>query len=110
MESNRWLPGSRIKISTTTRVVSELRFLVFLADLHLRDALCVAAVRSGCKILDSIGRRIYVLNGVYFEALGWLQAERLLPVTVVKSERGGVVSLMAGVSSQLAKISKGRKS
>ena len=104
-----WFNDQDLDDQKTKCVVSELRFLVFLADLHLRDARCVAAARSGCKILDSIGRRIYVLNGVYFEALGWLQAERLLPVTAVKSERGGAVSLMAGVSSQLAKISKAEK-
>jgi hypothetical protein len=104
-----WFKDQDFDDQKNKRVVSELRFLVFLADLHLRDARCVAAARSGCKILDSIGRRIYVLNGVYFEALGWLQAERLLPVTSVKSERGGAVSLMAGVSSQLAKISKAEK-
>ena len=104
-----WFKDQGFDDQKNKRVVSELRFLVFLADLHLCDARCVAAARSGCKILDSIGRRIYVINGVYFEALGWLQAERLLLVTAVKSERGGAVSLMAGVSSQSAKISKAEK-
>jgi hypothetical protein len=58
------------------REVYELRYLAFLAQLHVQDAGCMQAAVSGSnKVLDTIGRRLFALNQVIMEDMSWSAAE-----------------------------------
>ncbi len=84
------------------RNLGELKFLCFLIDLMLREPALVAATKSGSSsVLDVVGRRCLLLQGILTEELQWASGERLLPAATLKSS-----ALDVDIKRRLDKILK----
>jgi hypothetical protein len=90
------------------REVYELRYQVFLAQLHVQDAGCVQAAVSGSnKVLDTIGRRLFALNQVVVGDMSWSAAEEFLPAGAVKRHSMGVPSKhLTGMAKAMRRAAK----
>ena len=66
--------------------INELRFLAFVIDVELRDALSVQRARSGSSFnLDLLGRRLLMLDAVLGEGVEWELVRGFMAVGAVKS-------------------------
>ena len=88
--------------ASNKRNLGELKFLCFLIDLMLREPALVAATKSGSSsVLDVVGRRCLLLQGILTEELQWATGERLLPAATLKSS-----ALDVGIKRRLDKMLK----
>ena len=66
--------------------INELRFLAFVIDVELRDAVSVKRARSGSSLhLDMLGRRLLMLDAVLGDGAEWELVRGFMAVGAVKS-------------------------
>ena len=66
--------------------INELRFLAFVIDVELRDAIFVKRAKSGSSLhLDMLGRRLLMLDAVLGDGAEWELVRGFMAVGAVKS-------------------------